>query len=205
MFKKGEIILRPFDEVTNCYYIKSGFVYTYAISATGNEFTTNIFRPRAIILLSAAISESEIFCTCEALSSVKAVKIPSRDIREFLQKESLVTYYYFKQFSSALSQTCMRMEAVIFGTAQEKVASVLCLMQNRFKYRTDQSRINLEFSLTHRQLASMSGLTRETVSGEMMKLKKDRLINYRSGKIDIIDLEQLRDRSSIGHYFAEDK
>jgi len=202
-FKKGEIILRPYDEIVNCYYIKSGLAFTYANSATGSEFTTNIFRPNSIVVLSAAISENTVFCTCEALTPVVAIKVPSRDMRQFMQSDSQVAYYYFEQFASALSQTCVRMEAIMFGTAHEKVASVLCLLHNRFQLQNNQIRLNLNFSLTHRQLASMSGLTRETVSGEMMKLKKDKVIDYKSGKIDILDLEELRDRSSVGHYFAE--
>jgi len=201
--KKGEILLRPYDEITNCYYIKSGFVYSYTVSASGNEFTTNVFRPTSIILLSAALSSNTLYCTCETLTQVTAVKIPSRDIRKFMKQESEVAFFYFTQFASALSQTCLRMEAIIFGTAGEKVASVLCLLQNRFELDPGKKRINLDFSLTHRQLASMTGLTRETVSSEMVKLKREKLIDYQSGNIEILDQEKLRDASSIGHYFFE--
>ena len=204
-FKKGEILLRPYDEITNCYYIKSGFVYSYTVSVSGSEFTTNVFRPTSIILLSTAISGNTLFCTCETLTPVTAIKIPSRDIRQFMQKESEVAFYYFQKFASALSQTCLRMEAIIFGTAGEKVASALCLLQNRFKLQSNHNLLNLDFSLTHRQLASMTGLTRETVSSEMMKLKKKKIINYRSGQIDILDFEELSNQSSIGHYFSEMK
>jgi len=55
--------------------------------------------------------------------------------------------------------------------------------------------------LTHRQIAAMTGLTRETVSTEMIKLKRTDVIYYEVGRVSILKPEELKRLSSISHYF----
>lgn len=56
------------------------------------------------------------------------------------------------------------------------------------------------FAVTHQDLAFMTGLTRETVSIEMMKLKKEGLIYYRQQQICLLQPEKLKEISSLPFY-----
>ena len=47
----------------------------------------------------------------------------------------------------------------------------------------------------------MTGLTRETISLEMMDLKKQGLIDYRRQQVKINDMEKLREISSLPFYY----
>ena len=73
---------------------------------------------------------------------------------------------------------------------QKVVAVLLSLVAETTKKTTE---VTLDLPATHRTIASMTGLTRETVTLQMLKLKKRGLIAGKGRHLVIKDLDQLRE------------
>ena len=102
---------------------------------------------------------------------------------EFAQNRMLqeALYRYTYALLAQISQTaaCNR-----FHDAEERLARWLLMTRDRVGRD--------EFSLTHVFLAHMLGLRRVCVTEAASALKKRKIINYRRGKIEILDVKRLK-------------
>ena len=73
------------------------------------------------------------------------------------------------------------METLLGGNAYHKVVNELLIQEKRFG----------KVELTHSKLASLTGLSRETVTREIQKLQKKKIIKYKGWKLKIINSEKL--------------
>ncbi len=93
-----------------------------------------------------------------------------------------------------------RMEHLVFGGAYDKVTSVIILCAERFGLTTS-SGVELPLVLTHKQIASLVGITRETTSVEIKNLEREGLIGYKDRSILIKDLNKLKEQSLLRQSF----
>lgn len=198
-FKKDQIILRPDDSLDNIFYIKSGYVRQYAVSNDGDEFTLNIFRPGSYFAIALSFDQDINNHFFETITDVEVYKAPKKDVLSFIKKNPEILFNLFTRISSGMSALTLRMESLVFGTARARVAATLYLNAKRFGQK-NSSDITIDFPLTHLQIANMTGVTRETVSIEMMNLKKEGIITYQGQKVTVFDMVKLNRASSLSQY-----
>ena len=76
---------------------------------------------------------------------------------------------------------------LLSGTAYNKIAAILVSLTNN---RNNSGKI--DFGITHKMLASLTGLTRETVTLQMIKLDKAKIIQNKSKKVVVLNEERLK-------------
>lgn len=197
--QKNQVVLRPDDSLENIFYIKSGYVRQYAVSSEGEEFTLNIFRPGSYFAIALSFDQEANNHYFETLTPVKMFKAPKKDVVVFLQKNPTVLYDLFTRITTGMNALTLRMESLVFGTARAKVAATLYLNARRFG-RNSKNAVTIDFPLTHLQIANMTGVTRETVSIEMMNLKKEKIITYQGQRVTVFDMKRLNKASSLSQY-----
>lgn len=204
---KGEVLLELDEPVEQVVFLEEGYVRHYTFSVEGEEFTHNILKPHSLFPIHLALIEQTNPHYFETLTKVRVKIVESKQIINELIKEPELLLALTKKLAAGLNQTTFRVESLLFGDARQRVAAVLVLMGKRFgraKSRgslpSKQQIVIDAFSITHQLLASITALTRETVSLEMMALKKEGLIDYQRQKVEILDIEKLREASSLPFY-----
>lgn len=196
VYKKREILLRPDDTPSGVYYVKKGYIRLYSLSADGQEFTFIIFQPGDVFPLMWAVNDTSNKQYLEALTAVEVWKAPKDALLTFLDKNpimlSLLTSGILLRFNGLLE----RMEYLIFGDAYAKVASILSICAERFGEK-EGNKIKIKVPLTHKDIASLIGVTRETVSIEMKKLEDTAVITRRKGLLVILDNKKLHKASAM--------
>lgn len=213
-FTQQELLLDIDQKLSHVLYLKKGYVRQYSVSADGDEFTHNIFRRKTIFPLNLALHHQENHYYFEGLSDGEIILIPLSDMLTFLKSNPNVLFDLTQRLAAGLNQLLYRLDSLVFGLAQEKIAAAICLLAERFGEKVNKVKtkdcpgfglkkalIITAFSVTHQQLAYLTGLTRETVSVEMMNLKQMGLIDYHSQKICILEPEKLKEISSLPFYF----
>ena len=87
------------------------------------------------------------------------------------------------------------MENLLFRSAHSRLASLFLELSKTFGVR-DSRGVIINLKLTHKEIASLIGATRETVSFAMIDLRKDQLIESEGKRVILIDepgLIRLRD------------
>lgn len=176
IYKKGEILIRADDDPQGIFYLKKGIVRQYSISKDGEEQTLNLYKPLAFFPLMWAINNTSNTYYFEAVTDIEIHKAPKDSVIEFLKKEPDIMYDLISRLYRGMGGLLSRIEYLQSGDAYTKVIFAILNASYRFGEKKENSRV--ELSITHREISSLTGLTKETISRESAKLeKKDLIIN----------------------------
>lgn len=190
-YEKNERIIRENESPSGVYFLKSGVVRLYLISDEGNELTV-IMQPEATIFpLRWALDGSPNIYNYQAMMPSEVFRSPREAFLTFLKENPDVSVALLTQQMFDFSALVYRMQHIVFGNAQAKVASIVLTAAKRFGQPNAEGGISILVPLTHQQIADSAGITRETASLEMKKLKDSGIITYKGRTIAINDVEKL--------------
>lgn len=192
-FKPEEIILQPKENIYFAHFVASGYVSQQIISENGEDFIVNIHRPGSYFPIALILHGTKNDYYYESLTDTTIYKAPIKDILNFLKNNPAAMEELLIRLSSGLNTLASKTEALVFGTASRKIAATLYFTAQRFG-KPKNKKVIINFPLTHKRIAAMTGVTRETASIEMMKLKKDNILNYRGKEVTILDMIKLHRR-----------
>jgi CRP-like cAMP-binding protein len=193
-YKKNEMILRPEDIPQGIFYLEKGFVRMSTILEDGRELTLNIFKPGTYFSMFWAIADIENAYFFQAITDVVVKRIPKEKTIPFLKENPEILFDLTKRILSGMNGLLKNMEYLLSGHAEKRIAAVLILSAKRFGIKKGGGKIEIELPLTHQDIANLSGLTRETTSLELEKLKKQKLIRYVHHKVIIQNLKKLQEK-----------
>lgn len=190
-FKKRETILRPEDTPSSVFYLSEGFVRMYTISREGKEFTPYIFKTGDIFPLLWIFNKTPIDYTLEALSDTALFKVSGEAFLSHIQNDSRLLFQIARYALGRTKNLLERIEHMGLDDARTKVLSLLLICAQRFGKETGEG-IEIALPLTHKDIASLIGSARETVSVELEEYEKERLIVYKNHTIIMKDMEKIK-------------
>ena len=198
-YKKHEVIVRPGDPPAGVFYLSRGYVRVYNLSESGQELSLIIFKPGDFFPMIWAFNDVPLNQYCEAMTSIEVYRTSKEEFREFLYRNPEVLWEVTSKILVRLRGLLERMEYMIFGNAYKKVASILVICAERFGIKKGQN-IVVRVPLTHRDVANLIGLTRETTSVELKKLERAGIVGKRGGQFRIRNLEKLKNEALWSQY-----
>ena len=180
-FKKGEILIKPDNPPSGIFYLKEGVVKQYSISANGEELILNIYKPISLFPMAYAINNTLPHHYYEAMTPVLVWSAPKEKTLEFVRKNEDVLLDLLSRIYKGLEGFFLRMENLMAGSAKARLTTTLLIYAKRFD----------KVKITEKDLAAQSGITRETVSREIQKLKEKGLLNFQKSILTIYDLQKL--------------
>lgn len=195
-YKKGEIIIRPGDVPQGVHLLRKGFVRFYSVSGEGEELTLLIFKPGDFFPVRFAITDQEITYYYEAMTPVEVKRASTQSFRAFLKEHPDVLLAITGSILIRLRTVYERMEYLVYGSAYEKVASILYVFSKEYGEK-EKDGVVITVPLTHRDIAAVIGMTRETVSVEMGKLEGKKLISHEGKFVVVADPKKLRQESLL--------
>ncbi len=182
--KKGQVIIRPEDTLNNIYFIEKGFVRFYHLSEDGKEYTFLIYKPGYVFPIIYTFTGKATRYYFEAMTPVTLRRTTREEFGKILEENSPLSNLINKELVIRFEELLEKEELLSFGNASRIVAYILRSCALQFGEPV-QKYIVIQLKLRHQDIASMAGLTRETVSIEMKKFENEGLIQYRRGRIQI--------------------
>ncbi len=181
-FAAGDIILNSGETPDYVFLLKSGFVKHSTDSSDGKELILHIYTPGALFPLMWGLNDEVPNYTLAALTTCSVVCVPKDEMVEYYSSKPKELMELTKKLLKGISGLSKRIEILSFENARKRVVSTLQYLHKHF---------GPEFSFTHENLASLTGLTRERVSIEMKKLKDQGLVSYKRNLISVTDIDKL--------------
>ena len=197
-YKKGETILRSGETPQGVYFVDKGYIRLYSISESGEELTLIIFKPHDFFPMMWAINGTANENYLETITDAQLYRSPREDFLHFLADNSDVLLELTSHILIRMGGILKRMEYLAFGNASQKVASILIICTERFGEKKDNGAI-IHIPLTHRDVAMLVGMTRETVSIEIKKLERKGIIEYAGRLIFVKDIRRLQEESLLSN------
>jgi CRP-like cAMP-binding protein len=189
-YKKGEILMRPGERPNYVGFSKSGFIKVYSLSESGQEVTLLFFRPVFYFTMVMQFARLDNKFYFEAITPVEMYQAPEEDVRKFFLENEDVFRSAMGIAIKGFMEQIEQMSFLLAGSAYSKVASIVGVLAYRSQKNTSAYAI-IDFNITHKLIASLTGLTRETVTLQMLRLEKEGLIKGRNKKVEVLDKEGL--------------
>lgn len=190
-YKKNGLIVRADDIPSGVYYIHKGYIKLYTLSEAGQELTLIIFKPRDFFPVIWAINDSPNTQYCEAITAVELSRAPKEEFLRYINDNPDVLLGVLSKVLTRFEGLLERMGYIIFGDAHQKVASILVICAERFGLKKG-NKILIMVPLTHKDIANLIGLTRETTSVELKKLEKLNVCIKEGRFFTVKNLDKLR-------------
>lgn len=189
-FKKGEIILRPGDRPKYIAFLKTGYVRMYSINENGVEVTVQFFKPLLYLTTIFAYTNLESKYYFEAITPVEMYTAPIAEVQEYFKENPEVGSKLMNCVMSLFLDAIDHYSFLLSANAYNKVARMVVDLNHR-----KQSEENSKdfFGVTHKLIASLTGLTRETVTLQMLRLEKEGIIENKNKKVFVLDWKKLEE------------
>lgn len=194
-YSKGETILRAGDLAQGVYFLKSGYAKLNSISQDGKELTMVIYKAGDFFpVVWTFFGTRPSIYSYEAIVDTKILRAPREQFIEFINTDKEIFLDVTKGIIVRFQTALRRMQYLTFGDASAKLASVLLICGRDFGVE-ENNKIEIQLPLTHKDIANLVGVTRETVSVELKKFDRKGFIAYNKKLIIIKDKESLEKRA----------
>lgn len=181
-------ILLENDWGGSVYFILDGWVKIRTYNLEGKEVTLNIVGKGEIFGEMAALEGSPRSTDAITLTTATISSIPAQDFVNLLKSEPLAGIRLSQLMAKRLRQLNRRLRLREADSVSRVADTLLFLAEGQGQKNSPGAIIP---NLPHRELSSISGLARETVTRSLTKLEKQGLIQRQQESLCIPDLAAL--------------
>ncbi len=184
-YDKGEFLYHQDEVSTEFFFILKGRVQVSIAREDGSEFVLEIMGRWALCGEGPAFDHLPRFANAVALDKVEAVVFDSRDMcRAFRDLPELAISLL--RISSLKQRTLgVRMQSLSLPKPEQRISELLNRLANLYG-TTEGDATLIGISLTHEQIAAMTGASRVTVTRTLKRLKAEGVIDVRGKQLLLI-------------------
>ncbi len=176
-YKKGQLLIFQGEVPRFGFVLKKGIIKEYDINKQGNEQITCLLNINEAFpfpwLMGVATTATYYY---ETVSECELYIIDRERYQELVKDDKTFALYELTRKAHNENYQTRRLAAVLNSRADNKLVNTFQYLIERYGTKPIGGVTKVTISLTHQDLANLTGLTRETVSKEIGKLKKSGVI-----------------------------
>lgn len=203
-FRRTDVLLHQGEAGEDVLFITDGFVKTYTIADDGDEKLITILGPGDVMNLEAAFSSNTTHrYYYEAMTDGKVRILEAGLLEKQLEKDPAALFGLVRYLMNRNDELAQTLDNILQAKADVKLTNMLALLVQRFGQELSDGIVTLPFTLSHAQLASMVGTTRETMTVQVRQLSRQGVLkpaksglfrNHKSGfEINLAKLREMTD------------
>ncbi|AGL03279.1 Crp/Fnr family transcriptional regulator [Desulfoscipio gibsoniae] len=190
-YPKDHVIFSAGDIADRVYLLESGWVKIYRISADGKRVTVGSMRsPGELMGLAETLMGVERICFAGAINNVTMVALTKTRFEELLAKYPFLSIKVAELLAVRMREAEAIIHEMVCWQAPGRLAHMLIKMGERMGEQTNNG-IKINLQLTHEELASMVGTSRQTVTSFLNTFRNENSIVYEGKTISIINPDKL--------------
>lgn len=194
-FKKGHILIYKDDTPVGVYRLENGRVRQYDITNNGDEVVVNMHRPPTFFPMAWALNGSGNNFFYEAATDVEVRIVPKDDMVNFVRNNPDIGMYLLGKLYGGIDDFSRHKFYMMKGSAHSRTIMELIMCCKRYTDGATEPYCTIQF--TESELATMSGLTRETINREIKKLQKKGIVDVRHRNIIIKNRDELENELEL--------
>ncbi|QMV19647.1 helix-turn-helix domain-containing protein [Granulicella sp. 5B5] len=188
---KGAVLFHEADKAESVLVLCTGQVKLSCTSRDGRTLIHKIAMAGDVLGLGAVISGARFEVTCETIVPCTVKKISRRDMLRFLERHGEASMHAAKALSEEYKSAFFDARRLaLSSSAAGKLAGVLMEWANAAQINGE---LRFTMALTHEDLASLAGLSRETVTRTLGKFQREKLLSIRGTMFHILEPQRMAD------------
>jgi CRP/FNR family transcriptional regulator len=188
-------IWEPGTAPASIYVVRSGIVKVSKVSDEGRELTLHFLTRDHLLGELALVTDTPHDTVAEAYEDTLLLRIGKDDFQRVMMRCPVLALRVLRLMGERRQRLENRVENLLFRSAHARLASLFLELAQTFGVR-DARGVIINLKLTHKEIASLIGATRETVSFAILDLRKDELILTEGKRVILLDeagIQKLRD------------
>ena len=192
VYEKDALIFRQGDTSCELFVIVSGKVRVYTVSPAGNETSISLFSACNIIGEFAAIDCQPRSATAKAQERCTVLEMPGDQFVRRIREMPDLALSLAQLLVQKARWTTEYAETIAQFDAAGRLLHILLVYNEQFGEAIEPGkRYELDLAVNQSDLASLVGGRREWVNRILQTWHREQLIEYKNGKIIILDLPRV--------------
>jgi CRP/FNR family transcriptional regulator len=187
-FGQGEVLFSQGQPSSSLFSLTQGMVKICSHTPDGREQIVGLSSPGNLLVGLQSINDARHAYTAIAVTPVHACKINHRTLLERVQDKGDVAMRLIQAANAQLAHSRALMEVLGHKCAAAKIASFILLMTPK----SEHGNCGFAMPFSRGEMASILGLSEETVCRLMANMKRSGAIFAPRGKVEIRDWNQLQ-------------
>lgn len=190
-YTRDHVIWSPDEVADRVYLIESGYVRIYKMTVEGQEVTVGAIRnPGELIGLAEAIYHGKRTCYAGAIRDISLIVLTKEQFLELMASEYRLAIKTSRLLAARMRAAESKVfELVCWQAAARLAFFLLKIGENCGTQTPDGTKIKL--ALTHNEIASMIGTSRQTVTAFISTFRREKSIIVNGREIIITDPQKL--------------
>lgn len=190
-FKRDQFIYFPAEQATHIYMIVNGRVRIGHYQETGTEVITSILTTGEIFGELALAGEEVRKDFAQAMESTTICPLSLEELKALMKDNKELSFKLLKLIGLRLIKLERKLELLVYKDARTRIIEFLkdtaAWKGKKVGYET-----MIPTRLTHKDIAALTGTSRQTVTTILNELKEKNMINFDRRQILIRDLGNLK-------------
>ena len=186
-FRHGEILFMQGQPSACLFAVSDGMVKICTHNPDGREQIVGLSSPQSLLVGLQSLHDDRYAYSAIAASNVRACKINHRTLIDHVRDRGDLAMRLIEALNSQLAHSRALMEVLGHKCAAAKIASFILLMTPKSK----KSNGGFALPFSRLEIASLLGLSEETVCRLMANMKREGAIHAPRGRIEIRDWDRL--------------
>jgi CRP-like cAMP-binding protein len=192
IYKKGENIYSPGDEVKEIFFIKSGSVKTGCYLESGREITKFVFYSEEVFGESALVGLKKRRDYAFALENTEILIINLQGIVSRIKKDAHLAWIFINLMGGRNIAYDERLESMVFKDSKTRILDfIVDTIEKNGKKIGFEIVVNKFF--THQEIANLTSTSRQTVTTILNILKNHNVITFDRRRLLVRDFQKLKD------------
>jgi len=193
-YEKGEIIYQPGDADSSIYYIKEGKVKLAYLDESGRKLTLAVLGEGEIFGEMVLVGQRRRELLAQILQDARIYEIEKGRFLELMEREPWLALKVLELFGQRTREIEQKLEDLVFKDIPTRLSRQLLKLIEEHGERTPEG-VQIDFKITHKELADMIGSARENTTSALNLLEREGILNKRRYRIIIKDEEKLKEKS----------
>lgn len=189
-FKKGESLYHQGEVDSRFYFVLKGRVQISSCREDGSEFVLEVMGQWAVCGEGAAFDGSPRFSSAIALEDTEVVAFDTSGMKEIFREYPELAVALLR--ITAMKQRVLGIRAQYLASPkpEKRIAELLNRLAELYGAKEGSTTI-IGISLTHEQIAAMTGASRVTVTRTLKRLRDEGVMEIKGKQLRILDPSRL--------------
>jgi CRP-like cAMP-binding protein len=189
-FLKGSPVYSPVDVSDAVFVVATGRIRICHLTHDGKRSTLAFVDPGEVFGELAVLDDTPREEYAEAAKESSVIRIPVDRLNDLLKENPDVALRFLHLIAQRRKRLERRLRNLLFCSSRDRLIHLLLELAEKYGAPADNG-VRLTTDLSHQDLASMIGSTRETVTLVLGDLQSDGLIKLGRRKITLLQPEEI--------------
>lgn len=195
-FPKGATLYLPTDRSDGTFLVAEGRIRICSTTPEGKQTILAFIEPGELFGELSLLDSSSREERAEAALNSTVVYLPSDHLRALMEVSAPLALGVTKLIGFRRKRIERRLKSLLYRNNRERLTHLLLELSEQYGNATSEG-IELSIRLSHQDLASIIGATRETVTTLLGEMQSEKLLQIRRQRLLILDLRKLAGDSAI--------